>query len=120
MWPAPARRLIDGGAAVALATGYSADRCPTCSMPAILSIACNHLGMTPAETITASTINAAHALRADRRLGSLEHGKQADLIMLSVADYREIPYHFGMNLVTMVMKRGDVIYPRMEFPWTNR
>ncbi len=116
----PARRLIDAGAAIALATGYSADRCPTCSMPAILSIACAHMGLTPAEAVSASTVNAAYALGLGERLGALERGKDADLIMLAVRDYREIPYHFGMNLVTMVMKRGDVLYPRMEFPWTSR
>lgn len=109
----PARRLIDRGVAVALATGYSSDRSPTCSMPAVLSLACNHMRMTPAEAITAATINAAHALRCGDRLGSLQAGKQADLIILNVSDYREIPYHFGMNLVARVMKRGDLIYPRI-------
>ncbi len=116
---APARALIDGGAAVALATGYSSDRCPSCNMSAILSLACNQMGMTPAEAVTAATINGAHALRCADRVGSLEYGKQADLIMLNVPDYREIPYHFGMNPVTLTMKRGDVICPRMEFPWSR-
>ncbi len=111
----PARRLIDTGVPVALASGFSSDRCPTCSLPAILSLACNYMRMSPAEAITAATINAAHALRCGDRLGSLEYGKQADLIMLNVSDYRQIPYHFGMNLVAMVMKRGDVVYPRMRF-----
>ena len=116
---APARSLIEQGVAVALATGYSSDRCPSCSMPAIISLACNQMRMTPAEAITAATINGAHALRCADRLGSLEYGKNADLIMLNVPDYREIPYHFGMNLVAMTMKRGDVIYPRMEFSWSR-
>ena len=117
---APARALIDAGAAVALATDFSADHCPSCSMPAILSLACAQMGMTPAETVTAATVNGAHALRCADRLGSLECGKQADLIMLNVSDYREIPYHFGMNLLVMIMKRGEVLYPRMEFPWSKR
>jgi len=116
---APAARLINEGAAVAVASGYSSDRCPSCSMPAILSLACNQMRMTPAEAITAATINGAHALCCGGRIGSIEHGKDADLIMLNVSDYREIPYHFGMSLVAMTMKRGDVIYPRMEFSWAK-
>ncbi len=116
---APARALIDAGAAVAIASGYSSDRCPSCNMGAIISLACNQMRMTPAEAVTAATINAAHATSAGDRTGSLEYGKDADLIMLNVSDYREIPYHFGMNLVAMMMKRGDVIYPRVELPWSN-
>ncbi len=111
----PARNLIDAGAAVAVATGFSSALCPTCSMPAILSLACRQMRMTPEEAVTASTINAACALGLDDQTGSLERGKDADLIMLNITDYREIPYRFGMNLVAMMMKRGDVIYPRMEF-----
>ncbi len=112
----PARALIDAGAAVALATGFSSHACPTCSMPAIVALACAEMGMHPAEALTAATINGAWAIGRGERVGSLEAGKQADLIMLNAADYREIPYHFGMNLVAMVMKAGSVIYPRMEFP----
>lgn len=111
----PARDLLDAGAAVALATGFSSGRCPSCSLPAILSLACNQMRMTPAEAIAAATINGAHALRCGNRLGSLEYGKEADLLMLNVSDYREIPYHFGMNMIAMCMKRGDVLYPRMSF-----
>jgi imidazolonepropionase len=111
----PARELIDGGVAVALATGFSLADCPSCSMPAIISLACNQMRMSPAEAIAAATINGAHARRCANRLGSLEYGKDADLLMLSVSDYREIPYHFGMNMIALCMKRGDVLYPRMEF-----
>ena len=84
-------------------------------MPAILSLACNQMRLTPAEAITAATINGAHALRCGNRFGSLEYGKEADLLMLSVPDYREVPYHFGMSMVAMCMKRGDVLFPRMDF-----
>ena len=112
---APARGLIDAGAAVALASNYSSDGCATCSMPAILALACNRMRMRPDEAIVSATVNAAHALCCGGRIGSLERGKDADLIMLNASDYREIPYHFGMNLVAMTMKRGDAIYPRMEF-----
>lgn len=111
----PARELIEAGAAVALATGFSPDECPSLSMPAILSLACQQMKLAPAEALTAATINAAHALRCAGRLGSLEYGKDADLIMLNVGDYRELTYQFGVNLVAMVMKRGQVLFPRMEF-----
>lgn len=110
----PARELIDYGVPVALSTGFSAHRSPTCSMPAIIALACHEMHMTPAEALTAATINAACALGVAHRVGSLQSGKQADLLMLNISDYREIPYHFGMNLVAMVMKRGQVLYPRLE------
>lgn len=111
----PGRALIDGGAAVALATGYAPDESSSFSMPAMVALACAAMGLKPAEAITAATINAAHALRCANRLGSLEYGKQADLLMLNTGDYRELPHRLGVNLVAMVMKRGEVIYPRMEF-----
>ncbi len=107
---APARRLIDAGAIVALATDYNPGTCPTVSMPMILSLACTQLRMTPAEAITAATINAAFGLRRDKRIGSLEAGKQADLAVFAVEDYREIPYYFGMNRCWLTMKRGEIIY----------
>ena len=109
---APARKLIEAGAIVALATDYNPGTCPTVSMPMILSLACTQLRMTPAEAITAATINAAFALQRDKRIGSLEAGKQADLAVFAVEDYREIPYYFGMNLCWMTMKRGEIIWMR--------
>jgi len=107
---APARKLIEAGAIVALATDYNPGTCPTVSMPMILSLACTQLRMTPAEAIAAATINAAFALRRSKRIGSLETGKQADLAVFAVEDYREIPYYFGMNRCWMTMKRGEIIY----------
>ncbi len=107
---APARKLIEAGAIVALATDYNPGTCPTVSMPMILSLACTQLRMTPAEAITAATINAAFGLRRDKRIGSLEAGKQADLAVFAVEDYREIPYYFGMNRCWLTMKRGEIIY----------
>ena len=68
--------------------------------------------LTPAEAIAASTINAAYSLRRDDRIGSLEVGKYADLAAFNVADNREIPYYFGVNLCVLTMKRGRVIYSR--------
>jgi imidazolonepropionase len=107
---APARALIDAGAIVALATDYNPGTSPTMSMPMILSLACTQLRMTPAEAITAATINGAYALRREATIGSLEAGKQADLTVFDVADYREIPYYFGVNNCSMTLKRGQIIY----------
>lgn len=107
---APARELIDAGAIVALATDYNPGTSPTVSMPMILSLACTQLRMTPAEAITAATINGAYALHRELRMGSLEVGKQGDFAVFEVADYREIPYYFGVNTCAMTFKRGRVIY----------
>ena len=111
---APARKLIEAGAIAALATDYNPGTSPTLSMPMILSLACTQLRMTPAEAITAATINAAYALRREKRIGSLEVGKQADIAVFEVADYREIPYYFGVNYCWMTLKRGRVIYAAQE------
>jgi imidazolonepropionase len=109
---APARALIDAGAIVSLATDYNPGTSPTVSMSMILSLACTQLRMTPAEAIAAATINAAYSLRREKRIGSLEVGKQADLAVFEVEDYREIPYYFGVNTCWMTVKRGAVIYSR--------
>jgi len=109
---APARKLIDAGAIVALATDYNPGTSPTVSMPMILSLACTQLRMTPAEAIAAATINAAYALRRDHKVGSIEPGKQADLAVFEVEDYREIPYYFGIQRCWMTMKSGEIIYMR--------
>jgi imidazolonepropionase len=109
---APARKLIDAGAIVALATDYNPGTSPTVNMSMIMSLACAQMKMSPAEAITAATINAAYSLRRADRIGSLEVGKFADLAVFDVADYREIPYYFGVNLCVLTMKRGKVIYSR--------
>jgi imidazolonepropionase len=79
-------------------------------MPMILSLACTQLRMTPAEAIAAATINAAFALRRETQVGSLGVGKFADLAVFDVADYREIPYYFGVNTCWMTIKRGVVVH----------
>lgn len=112
-----ARRLIDHGAAVALASGYHPATCPSLNMQMITALACAGMNMTPAEAIAASTINAAHALGLNARIGSLESGKSADLLILSVSDYREIPYRFGVNLVDLVMVKGEILVRRSEVKW---
>jgi len=107
---APARKLIEAGAIVGLATDFNPGTSPTVSMPMILSLACTQMRMTPAEAISAATINPAYSLRQQDRIGSLEVGKYADFAAFDVADYREIPYYFGVNLCSLTMKRGTVIY----------
>jgi imidazolonepropionase len=114
---APARMLINSGVAVALATNYNSETSPSQNMQMMLTLACRRMNMTPAEAVTAATLNAAHALRRASSIGSLETGKSADLIILGVPDYREIPYHFGINLVDLVMKNGSVLVERAEVKW---
>ena len=114
---APARDLIDRGVAVALGTNYNPETCPSHNMQMMLSLACRHMGMTPAEAVSGATINGAHAVRRAARIGSIEFGKDADLLLLSVSDYREIPLHFGVNLVEMTIKRGLTVYHKPEAKW---
>jgi len=101
---APARALIEAGAAVALATDFNPGTSPTYSMQMVLSLACTEMRMSPAEAISAATINGAHALRIADRVGSLEPGKQGDLLVLNASDYRELPYYFGTNNVRTTIK----------------
>ena len=105
---APARELIESGAAVALATDFNPGTSPTCSMPMVMSLACARMRMTPAEAVTAATINGAHALRLGAEAGSLEPGKWADMVVVDLDDYRELPYYFGVNHVELTMKKGEV------------
>ena len=102
----PARRLIEAGVAVALATDNNPGTSPTSNLAFILSLACTHLGMSPAEAIAAATINGAHALRLGSEKGSIEAGKDADVAVFDVADYREVPYWFGVNRCWATVLRG--------------
>ncbi|HTT62138.1 MAG TPA: imidazolonepropionase [Bryobacteraceae bacterium] len=101
---APARALIAAGAAVALATDFNPGTSPTYNMQMVLSLACTEMRMSPAEAIAAATINGAHALGLADRTGSLEPGKQADMLLLKLSDYRELPYYFGCNHVHTTIK----------------
>lgn len=107
---APARALVEAGAILGIATDFNPGTSPTLSMTMILSLACTQMRMTPAEAITAATINPAYSLRVHDRVGSLEVGKYADLAAFDVADYREIPYYFGVNLCSLTMKRGAILH----------
>lgn len=106
----PARNLIDSGAPVALASDFSVGQTTNVNMQVVVALACLDMDMTPAEAISAATINGAHALGCAGRTGSLEVGKAADLLVLNVSDYREIAHNFGTNLVHLTMKRGEFIY----------
>lgn len=106
---ADARRMIDAGAIVALATDLNPGSAPCPSMPLVMAIACRTQKMLPSEALNASTINAAYAIGLGERLGSIQVGKQADLLVLNEADYRHIPYFFGGNPVYKVIKKGEEI-----------
>jgi imidazolonepropionase len=106
----PARMLIDSGAAVAIASSFHPTVNSTYNMQMIVSLACAHLEMTPEEAISAATINGAYALARAQTCGSLEFGKSADLLVLTVPDYREIPLHFGSTVVSMVLRAGKIVY----------
>ncbi|MGH9521137.1 MAG: imidazolonepropionase [Terriglobales bacterium] len=107
-----ARKLIDSGVAVALATDYNPGSSPTSNMQMVLSLACTQMKMSPAEAIAAATINGAHALRLADRKGSIEPGKDADLALFSIRDYRELCYWFGSNLCGMTIAAGEIVVPR--------
>jgi imidazolonepropionase len=105
----PARKLVDAGVAVALATDYNPGSSPTCSMPFVLSLACTHMKMSPAEAIGAATINGAWALRLQERKGSIQPGRDADLAVFETEDYREIPYWFASNRCAFTVLSGITV-----------
>ena len=105
----PARKLIDAGVAVALATDYNPGTSPTASMPFVLSLACTQMNMSPAEAITAATYNGACALRLPDRKGSVEAGKDADLAVFKAKDYREIAYWIAGETCAGVIANGVLI-----------
>jgi imidazolonepropionase len=106
---APARKLVEAGIPVALGTDFNPGTSPTPSMPLVLTLACLTLKMTPSEALTAATVNAAHALGLGEQAGSLEPGKQADLVVWRVPNAAQIPYWPGADLVRTVVKRGRVV-----------
>ena len=106
-----ARKLIDAGVPVALATDYNPGTSPTLSVPMAMSLACTHMKMSPAEATAAATINGAWALRVADRKGTIEPGKDADLAVFAVEDYREIPYWFGANRCSLTVTNGVVAHP---------
>ena len=104
----PAKKLIKADAILALATDCNPGTSWNESMQFVIALACRTMGLTPAQAIAAATINAAHAIRRADTIGSIEVGKQADMLILSVPDYRHLGYRYGTNLVKQVIKRGQV------------
>jgi imidazolonepropionase len=107
-----AREMIEAGLAVVLATDFNPGSSPTPSMAMVLSLACTQMKMTPAETITAATINAAYSLGRGDRIGSLEKGKRADFVIHDASDYRELPYWFGIEHPWRVYTGGELAFAR--------
>ena len=109
---APARRFIDAGIPVALATDLNPGTSPTLGLPFVMSVACVEMGLAPAEALAAVTINAAHSLGMGSEIGSIEPGKQADLVVWDVASIEQLPYWLGSNLARTVIKKGRVVFER--------
>jgi imidazolonepropionase len=105
----PARKLIDAGVPVALATDYNPGSSPTPSMPFVLSLACTHMKMLPAEAVAAATINGAWALGLENHKGSVDAGKDADLAVFEIQDYRELPYWFASSRCCFTLLNGSVM-----------
>ena len=106
---APARTLIDGNVAVAIASDFNPGSCMSFSMPLMMTIACTQMKMSPEEAITAATLNGAAALNLSSTVGSIEVGKEADLLVADIPDYTFLAYHFGVNHISKVIKRGTIL-----------
>jgi len=106
---APARRLIDRGAAVAIASDFNPGSCMAFNMQLMMTIACTQMGMSPEEAISAATLNGAAALRMSGQVGSIEPGKRADLCVMNVQNYATLAYHFGVNHLEKVVKNGVIL-----------
>lgn len=106
---APARTMIDRGAAVAIASDFNPGSCMSFSMPLMMTIACTQMRMTPEEAITASTLNGAAALGMSDAVGSIEAGKRADMVVLDIPEYTHLAYHFGTNHVRHTIKNGILL-----------
>jgi imidazolonepropionase len=109
---APARRFLDAGIPVALATDLNPGTSPTVSLPLVMSIACVEMGLSPAEALVAVTINAAFSVGLGAEIGSIEPGKQADLVIWDVPTIEQLPYWLGARPARTVVKRGRVVFER--------
>ncbi|HEY0426658.1 MAG TPA: imidazolonepropionase [Pyrinomonadaceae bacterium] len=106
---ADARKMIDAGCAIALSTDYNPGSAPCPSQAMAMAIACRYQNLLPSEALNAATINAAFAVGSGEKVGSIEPGKQADILILDTKDYRQIAYEFGGNFVEKILKKGRVI-----------
>ncbi|RMF57952.1 MAG: imidazolonepropionase [Calditrichaeota bacterium] len=107
---APARKLIDAGVEVALATDFNPGSSMTHNMQLMLTIANLYLKMSPEETLKAATLTAAKAIKLEKEVGTLEKGKKADIILLDIPRYQYLPYHYGVNHVKMVIRHGKLVH----------
>lgn len=105
----PAQAILAAGGALALATDCNPGTCWCESMQFVIALACRYLKLTQAQALVAATLNAAHAIGRGHQVGSIEVGKQADILVLETADYRHLGYRFGTNLVKTVIKRGQIV-----------
>ena len=103
------RLIVDLGGILAIATDINPGTSWCESMPMMMALATRYMGLTPAEALNAATINAAYAIKMDQYVGSIEEGKQGDVLILEVSDYRHLAYQYGVNLVQTVIKRGRVV-----------
>ncbi len=110
--PAPARRFIDAGVPVALGTDFNPGTSPTPNLPLVMTVACLEMKLSPAEALAAVTVNAAHAVGIGDQAGSIEPGKQADLVIWRAGTVEQLPYWVGADLVDVVVKRGRVVHRR--------
>jgi imidazolonepropionase len=108
----PAREMIEQGVAVSLATDLNPGSSMTESLPLMMTMGCTMYKMIPKEVIEAVTVHGARSMGREREIGSLESGKQADLLLLDIPNYRYLPYHFGVDHTELVVKKGKVVYQR--------
>ena len=108
----PAREMIEKGVAVSLATDFNPGSSMTESLPLMMTMGCTLLKMMPAEVIKATTVHAAKSVGRENEIGILEVGRQGDVIVLDIPNYRHLPYHFGVDHVEYVVKKGDVVFQR--------
>jgi len=108
----PAREMIKQGISVSLATDLNPGSSMTESLPLMMTMGCIMYKMVPREVIQGTTIHAARSMGREKEIGSLEVGKQADILLLAIPNYRYLPYHFGVDHVEKVIKKGEVVYTR--------
>jgi imidazolonepropionase len=116
---APARRMIDAGVAVALATDFNPGTCHTSSMQLMIALACLNMSLSVEEAIAAATLNAACSLGLQDRVGSLEPGKAADIVVLDIPSYLHLAYQPGINHVHTVVKAGQLVVQDGRVSWEN-
>jgi imidazolonepropionase len=108
----PGRKLVDAGAAVALASDFNPGSSFCESLPLVCSLACTQLGLSPAEALAACTVNAAYVLARGDSLGRLAPGYRADVVLLDAPDWRHLAYHVGGDLLAGVVLAGEVVWER--------